>query len=163
VAKTNDIAPGGNHATLTLAGSNQFVDVTDPEMTTTDAEVLIVHPRLTVRTVANYRKNIIQELFNQMLQARLQELARQANPPFVGGNVGIGGFIYGPDVFDANVTAKPGELEKGLKAVWREAIRVKQFGFTATELNRAKQEYLSATEREYKEKNKSQSAQLLQE
>jgi zinc protease len=148
---------------IPLTGSNRFVAVIDPEMTSTQAEVLMTHPRLTVRTVADYRKNIIQELFNQMLQARLLELGRQANPPFAGGSVGIGGFIDGLDVFNASVTARPGDLETRLKAVWREAIRVKQFGFTATELDRAKREYLSAIERAYKEKDKTASSQLLQE
>ena len=148
---------------IPLTGANQFVAVTDPEMTSTHAEVMITHPRLVVRTLADYRKNIIQELFNQMLQGRLQELARQANPPFAGGDAGIGGFMDGLDVFDASVTARPGELETGLKAVWREAVRVKLFGFTATELDRAKRGYLSAMESIYKEKDKTASSQLLQE
>jgi zinc protease len=145
------------------AGSNRFVAVTDPEMTSTQAEVIMAHPRLTVRTVTDYRNAIIQQLFNQMLQARLQEIALQANPPFASGNIGIRGFIDGLDVLDASVTAKPGGLETGLKAVWREAVRVKQFGFTSTELDRAKREYLSGVERAYKEKDKTSSFQLLQE
>jgi zinc protease len=148
---------------IPLTGANQFMAVTDPEMPSTHAEVMITHPRLAVRTPADYRKNIIRELFNQMLQARLQELGRQANPPFAGGSAGIGGFMDGLDVFDASVTARPGQLETGLKAVWREAVRVKQFGFTATELDRAKRGYLSAMESIYKEKDKTASSQLLQE
>jgi zinc protease len=42
----------------------------------------------------------------------------------------------GLDTFGAGVQAKPGELEQGIKAVWRETERLKRFGFTSTELAR---------------------------
>ena len=128
---------------MPLTGKNQFIAVTDKEMTSTVAEVIIKHHMPLLRTAADYRKAIIQNLFNQMLGERYAELSRQADPPFISGSAGISGFIGGLDSYDASVEAKPGELERGIKAVWRETERVKRFGFTATELERAKTAYLN--------------------
>lgn len=36
---------------------------------------------------------------------------------FISGSAGISGFMGGQDAYDASVQPKPGELEKGLKAV----------------------------------------------
>lgn len=146
-----------------LTGKNQFVAVTDKEMTATVAEVIIKHPLPQLRTKADYRRTIIQGLFNQMLGERYGELLRQSDPPFVQGGAEISGFIANLDSFDASVIAKPGELEKGLKAVWRETERLKRFGFTITELERAKTAYLSRMDEMLKEKDKTNSASFVNE
>lgn len=146
-----------------LTGKNEFLAVTDKEMTATVAEVLIKHAAPKLRTISDYRNSIIRELFNQMLSERYAELSRQADPPFIQGSAGISGFMGGLDMYDASVVAKPGEMEKGLKAVWRETVRVKRFGFTQTELNRAKQSFLSNIESAYKEKDKTQSESYVRE
>jgi len=149
--------------TIPLTGANRFITVTDKEMPVTQAEVLIKTPGLIPRTAAEYRTDLVRELFNEMLGSRLQELGQQANPPFVKGGAGVSGFVDGLDAFDASVTAKPNELEKGLKAVWREVIRARRFGFTASELDRAKTGVLSAYQRAWKEKDKTGSANFVKE
>jgi zinc protease len=149
--------------TVPLTGKNQFIAVTDKEMTSTVAAIMIKHPMLHLRTTTDYRKDIIQNLFNQMLGERYAELSRQANPPFVDGSAGISGFMGGLDSYEASVEAKPGELEKGIKAVWRETERVKRFGFTATELERAKTAYLNALDEQLQEKDKTNSESFVNE
>lgn len=149
--------------TVPLTGKNQFVAVTDKEMTATQAEIIIKHKSPELKTVADYRAAVVQNLFNQMLSQRYEELSRKADPPFISGNAGISGFIGGLDSYSAEVTAKPGELERGLKAVWRETERLKRFGFTSTELERAKTAYLNDIESALKEKNKTNSASYVKE
>lgn len=149
--------------TVPLTGKNQFITVTDPEMTTTTAEVLIKQPELSLHTVAEYRESVIRALYNNMLGERYGELQRQADPPFLGGGAGINGFMGGLDSYDISLTAKPGELEKGFKAVWRENERARRFGFTTTELERAKSSYLSQFESALKEKSKTESESYVQE
>jgi zinc protease len=149
--------------TVPLTGKNQFIAVTDKEMTQTVAEVLIKHKDESLKTTAEYRREIIKNLFNQMLAERYAELSRQADPAFIGGEAGIQDFLGGLDSYDAEVAAKPGELEKGFKAVWRETERVKRFGFTATELKRAKAAYLSGLEAAAQEKDKTNSEDLVKE
>ena len=149
--------------TVPLTGKNQFISVTDKENRATSAEILIKHPEEIVRTAADYRKLLIRSLFNEMLSDRYEEVTRQADPPYVSGGAGIGNFINGLDDYSARVTAKPGELEKGLKALWRETVRVKIFGFTEPELERAKKSYLSVLEFGLKEKGKTASTRYVNE
>jgi zinc protease len=149
--------------TVPLTGKNQFIAVTDPEMTSTTAEIMIKLPELPLRTIAQYRESIIRQLFNAMLNERYSELQRQANPPFFQGGAGIEGFMGGLDTYSISVTAKPGELERGFKAVWRETERAKRFGFTGTELERAKTTYLIQFESALKEKNKTNSDSYVNE
>jgi zinc protease len=149
--------------TVPLTGKDHFVAVTDKEMTSTEVEVLIKHKALPLKTEADYRRSLTQELFNEMIGNRYGELSRQSDPPFVQGSAGIGDFMGGLDVYDASMTARPGELEKGVKAMWRETERVKRFGFTPSELDRAKVSYLSAMEAALKEKDKTQSEAYVKE
>ena len=140
--------------TVPLTGKNQFVAVTDREMPSTQCEIIIKHLAHPVKTEQNYRRMITQNLFNQMLGERYEELSRTPNPPFIDGSASISGFTGGLESYNAVVTAKPGELEAGLKAVWRETERVRRFGFTTTELERAKMSYLNGIEAAVKEKDK---------
>jgi zinc protease len=149
--------------TVPLTGKNQFIAVTDKEMTTTEAEIMIKHKAPELKTAADYRTALVQGLFDQMLSGRYAELLRKSDPPFVSGSAGISSFMGGLDDYGASVQAKPGELEKGIKAVWRETERLKRFGFTATELERAKTAYLNGGESELKEKSKTNSASYVKE
>jgi len=148
---------------IELTGRNQFMEVTDKEMTSTSAEVIIKHITGPITTEAEYRENIVRELFNDMLRARYNELARQTVPPFIQGGTGIGDLLGGLDMIDASVVAKPNELEGGFKAVWREVERVKRFGFTVTELDRVKKSYLNNLEYTLKEKGKTNSEAYMRE
>ncbi|WP_183573603.1 M16 family metallopeptidase [Mucilaginibacter sp. X5P1] len=149
--------------TVPLTGKNQFIAVTDKEMTATQAEIMIKHKAPELKTAADYRIALVQGLFDQMLSERYAELLRKADPPFISGSAGISGFMGGLDAYDASVQAKPGELEKGLKAVWRETERLKRFGFTETELERAKITQLNGIESAVKEKNKTNSGSYVKE
>jgi len=149
--------------TVPLTGKNQFIAVTDPEMTSTTAEIMIKLPELPLHTIAQYRESIIRQLFNAMLNERYSELQRQADAPFLQGGAGIDSFMGGLDTYSISVTAKPAELERGFKAVWRETERAKRFGFTATELKRAKTTYLNQFESALKEKNKTNSDSYVNE
>ena len=149
--------------TVPLTGKNQFMAVTDPEQTQTVLQVMIKQPELPLHTAAQYCQNLIRGLYNQMLGERFAELTRQADPPYLSGDAGISGFLGGLDVFDASVVAKPNQLERGFKAVWREAVRAQRFGFTQTELDRAKANQLSGMEAALKEKNKTNSDSYVNE
>lgn len=149
--------------TIPLINKNQFMVVTDNEFPVTVAQILIKHPESKLITKTDYRNSIVRSLFNQMVAARFGELSKQANPPFLQAGANIGGFLAGLDVYNAFVVAKPGELERGFKAVLTETERLKRFGFTQTELDRAKASYLTNMETALKEKDKTSSDQLVNE
>ncbi|MGV3510210.1 MAG: M16 family metallopeptidase [Sphingobacteriaceae bacterium] len=148
---------------IPLLNKNQFISVTDKEFPYTVAQVMIKHPETTLKTTTDLREGTIRSLYNQMMSARFSELMKQANPPFLQGGSSIGGFLAGLDVASAVVYAKPGELEKGFKAVLAETERVKRFGFTQSELDRAKQSYLTSMEAAFKEQDKTPSENYVRE
>lgn len=149
--------------TIPLLNKNQFISVTDPEFPVTVAQIMIKHPESKLITKTDYRNSIIRSLFNQMLGARFAELSKQADPPFLQAGANISGFLAGLDMYNAFVVAKPGEMERGFKAVLTETERVQRFGFTQTELDRAKQSYLTRMESSFKEKDKTPSESLVNE
>lgn len=149
--------------TIPLINKNQFIAVTDPEFPVSVAQIMIKHPESKLISKSDYRNSIVRSLFNQMLGARFTELSKQADPPFLQGGANISGFLAGLDVYNAFVVAKPGEMERGFKAVLTETERVKRFGFTQTELDRAKESYLSNMESALKEKDKTPSASFVNE
>lgn len=149
--------------TVPLLGQNQFLAVTDKEMTVTVAQVMMKQPAAKLHTAADYRDNIVRGLFNRMTGARYAEIMRQANPPYLQGGAEVSDFLGGLDNYGLYAVAKPGELENGFKAAWRETERIRRFGFTQTELDRAKQAYLSDMEASLKEKNKTNSDSYVNE
>jgi len=148
---------------IPLLNKNQFIAVTDKEFPYTVAQVIIKHPEKDIKTTADLRHNIIRSLYNQMMDERFGELMKQAEPPFLQGGSDISSFMAGLDAATAVVVAKPGELEKGFKAVFTELERVRKYGFTATELERAKASYLTSMEAALKEKDKTNSSSYVQE
>jgi zinc protease len=149
--------------TIPLTGKNQFIALTDKESTATVAEIMIKHEATALHTAADYRFIILRNLFNGMMGERFAELAQQADPPFIQGNAGIKNFMANISTYSTTVVAKPGELEKGLRALWRETERIKKFGFTQTELNRAKTNYLTQITSAVREKDKTASDSYVQE
>jgi zinc protease len=136
---------------------------TDKEFPYTLAEIVVKHPEQKTRTTADYLEGMRVQLFNAMLNERLGELTKQAAPPFLFGRAGYGGFIGHQDAFTSIAVAKPGELEKAIKAVVAETEKARKFGFTETEFERAKQDALTQIENAYKERDKTKSVNFVQE
>jgi len=146
-----------NEYEIPLTGKNQFLAVTDPEMPQTVVQVVVKHPEAKVKTVADYRTQLAKSLFNQMAGARFAELTRQSDPPFIQGGGSIGGFLRGLDAFTMYVVAKPGEIQRGFESVVTEFERIRRHGFTETELERAKNNFLTGLESAYAERDKRKS------
>ncbi len=136
---------------------------TDKEFPYTLVEIVVKHPETIVKTSADYMQSIRVELFNQMLNDRLGELLQKPNPPFLFSQSSYGSFVGRQDAFSTLAVAKSGDLGTAVKAAVAETERVRQFGFTITELERAKQNALLAIDNAYKERDKTQSAYFANE
>lgn len=149
--------------TIPLTGKNQFLAITDAEMTATTAEISIKLPGVQLRSEGDYRNAVMQQLLNQMLGHRFNEVGKQASPPFLSGGAGVQDFLNQLQLFAVNVSVDKGGLQKGISAAWREIERAKRFGFTETELQRAKQDYLGGMAAAWREKSKTNSEQYVKE
>ncbi len=136
---------------------------TDKEATLTSVELMFKLPKEEVRTVGDVRQLLMSRLFSSMLSARLSEISQKPDAPFAQAFAGKGAFVRSLDIFDLNALAKDGQIEKAAEALITEAHRVDQFGFLASELDRAKQNTLRFYERAYNERDKRESGPLADE
>ena len=89
-------------------------------------------------------QNYATTLINNMLNARLNELVQTANPPYIYAATYDDDFFVAKtkDAFTGVVVCKEDAIENGIATLLRETERARQFGFTETEYNRARAEYL---------------------
>lgn len=161
--KTPKNAPEREYFSIPLKGANQFLKVTDKENTSTLIQVLMKHKAPELKTTADFRESLKKVLFNNLVAARISELRKQADPPFLQGSSSIGDFMAGLEVASVVAAVKPGELERGFKGVWSETERIKKFGFTQTELDRMIKAILIYQESSYKEREKTNSSAYVNE
>jgi zinc protease len=137
---------------------------TDKEYPYTLAQIIVKHPQTTVKTETDYLQSVRVNLFNQMMNARLGELLQKPEPPFLFAQASYSGFLGNQDAFTTLAVAKSADqLQGALKATLDEIERARKFGFTETELERAKQNSLTQMENAYKEKDKTKSVNFVRE
>jgi len=131
-----------------------YAIATDKEMTATTVEVDNVLPKREEGSVGAYRQKMVDRLFSGMFSARFSEIAQKPDSPIIFAGVGRGGFLSKTkDQASLFAQAKEGGIEQALDALLVEAERVTRFGFTATELDRQKQNMLRSYERFVAEKD----------
>ncbi|WFR78102.1 insulinase family protein [Janthinobacterium rivuli] len=114
-------------------------------------------------TIADYRRQMIENLYGQMLSARMQELTQQANPPFIQGGSNMGKLVRGYESFSAYALLGKGGVQPAVDALVQEDERARRFGFSQDELDRARKNMLRNYERAYSERDKSDSAGFVAE
>lgn len=108
-------------------------------------------PREMHNTMAFYMQNYITYMIEHMLQARLDEINAKADAPFAAAGVNYGNYMLAKtkDALSLIAIAKDSNVATPLAAVYREFVRAAKSGFTQSEYERAKSEYLSQVEKRY--------------
>ena len=129
--------------------STRYAVVTDKETTATAVEISDLRPARNQASVGGYRDLMLDQLFSGMLGARLDELSQRENPPFIRAAASRALFPMPRTKDEAVLQALvPNDgVARGLDALVTELQRVARFGFTATELARAKQAMMLGYER----------------
>ena len=146
----------GNQETL-------FAIATDPEESSTEVSLNFKHDVEPDTLVRDYRRGIIERLYNEMLTNRLTELTRQSDPPYLYAYSYHGRFVRTKEFYSLTTVVKEGGVQKGLAAMLTEAQRVRTYGFTATELARQKEEALRLMQAAYEERDKTESSSFASE
>src|SRR5262249_44254442 len=128
--------------------SSVYAITTDKELTTASVTIENIMPARNQGTVVAYREDIVDGLFADMLTVRFSEIAEEPDAPFLGAGAGRGAWVT-PAKDEAELSARVREdgIQKGLDALLTEVERVRRFGFTATELDRQRQNRLRSYER----------------
>lgn len=115
-------------------------------------------------TVEQYNQSLIENVATTMLNNRLRELVNSNNPPFTFGSVYHGGsYARSKEAFQGFAMVKEGNQLNALKVLLEETERAKRFGFTQSELDRAKSQVISNLERSYNNRDKTESDMLVDE
>src|SRR5436190_913028 len=134
---------------VTEHAGSRYAVVTDKESTNTVVSLSDLRPARNQGSVGGYRDILKDQLFSQMLGDRLDERAQGERPPFLRAAASRGLFPAPKTRDQAALQALvPADgVTRGLDALVSELKRVASFGFTATELERAKQANLAVMER----------------
>lgn len=127
----------------------RYAIVADRETTATAVQFSNLRPARNQGTVGGYRSIMLDQLFAAMLGERFDELAQKENAPFIRAAADRSLFRMPRTKDQAILQALvPNDgVARGLEALVTELRRVALFGFTETELARAKQERMAGYER----------------
>ena len=142
------------------------VMVKDKEARMTRIELEYKHdkmPAAVKKSINGYVVDVANNLVSTMLGNRFDEITQQADAPFVGGYAMYGELVKSKDAFQLLVVPNEGREMEGLKALLLEAEKVKRFGFTNSELERAKTDYLKNMEKAYNERDNQKNGNLVRE
>jgi len=119
---------------------------TDKEMPATSVSVYNMQAHREEATGNAYRRTVAEQLYNAMLSERLREVSKRADSPFLFAASSNGSFVREVDGMVRIAAAKPGKAEDALRVLFTEVRRAEQFGFTASEFDRAKKTFQRAIE-----------------
>jgi len=133
--------------------------VTDAEQPYNMVQIFYKQPAIAEPTTdLQYRDMIVRNLFNQMINQRLEELVQSGEAPFVAANTSYSNLLGDKDAFILlGVTRDAADVNKTIETLLSENERVKKFGFTKGELERAKASMLSNMETSFNERDKTES------
>jgi zinc protease len=109
-------------------------------------------------TLGNFREYAKKQLYFAMFNQRVSELTRTANPPFINaysyyGKIGA----REKEAYVSSALVSDTGVFTGLTALIQENEKARQFGFTQTELDRAKMSLKNTYEQIYNERDKTES------
>lgn len=137
------------------------VVATDPEFSYSTISASWTSEHTRNQTVGDFFQNLHQQMFFTMLNARLQELTQDEDPPFSFAYGSSGTMLKG--LAQTNLTAYTGEGKNlsALNVLMTEAERVRQHGFVPGEFERAKINYIRRLEAAVEQKSTQESSSLV--
>ena len=138
----------------------------DKEFTSMVASVMFKSdplPRELRGTYAYIMTDFVEDAISGMLNERLGEITRQADAPFSGAGISFGNYVVAKtkDALSLGVSMKENRYAEGIKAAYRELLRASRNGFTESEYDRFKQEYLSQIDAAYEARDKRTNTSLV--
>lgn len=110
-----------------------------------------------------YLLSLTHNLICDMTRDRLTAASRQPDCPFVNSYVYYGDIARSKDAFMVGVVPKEGQEQKAFVALWTTLEQINRYGFTESELKRAKADQLSYVETLFNERDKQDSRAYMEE
>ena len=131
----------------------------DKEQQYSEVSVMFKHETETPEEKLNMDYLLIdylKDMITDMLNTRFRDLAQEPDCPFDNAYCYDGPYILANtmDALTIDIMPKEGKAEAATQAAIIEAMRAAKHGFTVSEYNRARDEYMSRLERRYNERDK---------
>jgi len=137
--------------------------VSDPESTITTVQIIYKNDSELTDSADSYKTYIKKILNNIMFGQRLNELTNQSEPPYIYAFAGTDQLVRTKSSFSMGAVAAENGVVSAFKTLTEENERFLLHGFTKTEFERAKNDLLSFIESAYKEMDKTESNNFVEE
>lgn len=139
---------------------------TDPEMTST--QILMLWKKQALpdevrKSIQGFGMNRINGLISQMAGERLNNICQEPGSPFGSAGAMVTDFVRTTDAFAFYCSPVQGKEKEARERLLKEAEIIRRYGFTSSELERAKTDVLSYFEKAEKERNQQKNNKLVQE
>ena len=124
--------------------------LTDPEMTSSSIEVMWKSepmPKELMNTDIAFMTDLIKMYVRLIMSERFTDITSQPDAPFLGGSFYISSLCNSCDATTGSVSFKEGDAINAFTAFMIELEKMKRFGFTEGEVQRAKDNIISSYER----------------
>jgi len=111
---------------------------TDRELPAAVVSVYNVLPHRPESSYKDFRRIVVEQVYQAILNERFAVISRRPDAPFVGAGAGIASETREIDMFARQAQAKPGKVEATLASLFTEVLRVERHGVTDSELERAR-------------------------
>jgi len=139
----------------------RIVICSDKEATNTSVSVRYKNDYRRPQNIEDFKGMMAISLYNDMINARLNELAQKPEPPF-----NFAYSYYGQDVgelssYNSYAQTKDGATMSALQTLLEENEKVKRFGFNESEMERVKMQMMRNAESAFQEKDKTDNRDLV--
>ena len=124
--------------------------ITDPEASASMVELIWrgdAMPKEMASTDAAFVVDVVKSVIANVFSERMQAITASADAPFINGGLMIGALCEGCEAVQAQVVFKDGDYKNALKAFYTEIERIRRYGITESELERAKLKLISDAEK----------------
>jgi zinc protease len=139
-----------------------YAPATDPEATSTRVSLYVKAEPQPEDTVGDYRRELVESMYNGMLNERFQELAKQPDAPFIGAGSFSTRFVRSMETYVLAARVRDARIGEALEVLLTESERLRRHGFTLSELERTKERYLSWIEQVYNDRDNIESETLVE-
>ena len=124
--------------------------LTDPEATSSSLEILWKSEPMPLEynsTDIGFMTDILKSYISLIMRERFADITAKPDAPFLGGSFGIGRLCLASDAAFGNVSFKDGDAVNAFKAYMYEIEKMKRYGFSDGEVQRAKDNIISRFEK----------------
>ncbi|MBO7299930.1 MAG: insulinase family protein [Tidjanibacter sp.] len=129
---------------------------TDPELTESSVEIIArreAWPTEMNNLLAYELYSIIDSFIATIVNERLNDMAQKPGAPFIGAGFYGGNITASMDLIEIYAQPREGELLKAFEAIYSEFEKVRRFGFTPSEFERAQTNIMRRNQQAYDRRN----------